>query len=92
MNQQWLEIIASQKSLGPEENVRKKVQMFFMTPYNLDAFREFIFKSGFFERFEVSPDLKEEMALDEATLMTFGCDWLKFSLFGEKMIQAEPRP
>ena len=92
MNDRWVEIITSQKSLGPDEDVRKKVQMFFMTSYNLDKFREFIFKSRFFERFEVAPDLREEMAHDDVALMKFGFDWLKFSLFGEKMSKAKPRP
>jgi Fe-S-cluster containining protein len=92
MNDQWLEIITSQKGLGPEEDVKKKVQMFFMTSYNLDKFREFIFKSRFFERFEVAPDLKQDMARHDPTLMKFGFDWLKFSLFGEKTIQPIPSP
>jgi Fe-S-cluster containining protein len=92
MNDQWLEIITSRKSLGPVEDVRKKVQMFYMTSYNLDKFREFIFKSRFFERFEVAPDLRAELARHDTPLMKFGFDWLRFSLFGEKMIQANPRP
>jgi Fe-S-cluster containining protein len=92
MNDQWLEIITSQKSLGPNEDARKKIQMFFMASYNLDKFREFIFNSRFFARFEVAPDLREEMALDDTALMKFGFQWLKFSLFGENSISVRPRP
>jgi hypothetical protein len=87
MNDQWLEIITSQTPLGPEKDLHRKLQMFFMASYNLDKFREFIFKSRFFERFGVEPDLQNRLASDDVALMRFAFDWLKFSLFGENTIQ-----
>jgi hypothetical protein len=87
MNDQWLEIITSSKSLGRPEAVHGKMQMLLMASYNLDAFREFVFKSRFFERFTVSTALKNKLATDDVELMKFGFDWLKFSLFGERTLQ-----
>jgi hypothetical protein len=87
MNDRWLEIISSQKSLGSENNIPKKLQMFFMASYNLDTFRSFLFNSPFFDRFLVESDLQEKIASDDKALMSFAFDWLKFSLFGEKTIQ-----
>jgi Fe-S-cluster containining protein len=87
MNDQWLEIVTSSKNLGPQEGVPRKMQMFFMASYNLDKFREFIFKSKFFERFTVTSALKAVLSSDDEELMKFAFDWLKFSLFGEKTIQ-----
>ena len=87
MNDQWLEIITSSKGLGAEKDVPRKMQMFLMASYNLDKFREFIFKSKFFERFTVPSALKKKLADDDIELMKFGFDWLKFSLFGERTIQ-----
>jgi len=87
MNDQWLGIITSSRSLGPEKHLPQKHQMFFMASYNLDKFRDFLFKSGFFDRFEVDSDLKEKLHRNDTTLMLFAFDWLKFSLFGEKTIQ-----
>jgi uncharacterized protein len=92
MNDQWLEIITSQKTLGPKKDAQQKTQMFFMASYNLDKFREFIFKSRFFERFEVESGLKSRLASDDVELMKFSFDWLKFSLFGEKTIQIRNEP
>jgi len=86
MNDRWSEIITSSKGLGPEKNVQKKIQMFYMASYNLDRFREFLFKSPFFDRFEVDPDLIEKLASDDVSLMRFAFDWLKFSLFSDKTI------
>jgi hypothetical protein len=87
MNDQWLEIITARKSLGPEKVRRQKLQMFFMASYNLDSFREFVFKSRFCERFAVPSQLKRQLQVDDEALLQFAFDWLKFSLFGEKTMQ-----
>ena len=91
MNDQWLEIITSSKSLGPKEGITRKIQMFFMASYNLDRFREFIFKSRFFDLFDVEPHIKEGLASDDVELMKFVFNWLKFSLFGEKTMRIKPQ-
>jgi Fe-S-cluster containining protein len=87
MNDPWLEIITSQKSLGPEKDHHRKMQMFFMASYNLDRFREFLFKSSFFELFDIDPDAQEDLATDDVALMQFAFKWLNFSLFGDKTMQ-----
>lgn len=87
MNDHWLEIISSPRSLGNKEEIPRKLQMFSMASYNLDKFRAFIFKSRFFDLFEVTRDLRERLNSDDEALMMFSFDWLKFSLFGEKTIQ-----
>ena len=87
MNDKWLEIIGSKKSLGPKEAVQKKVRMFFMASYNLDKFRGFIFQSRFFDLFDVGQDLKEMLKSNDVALMGFAFEWLKFSLFGDKTMQ-----
>lgn len=89
MNDQWLEIITSPKSLGLKKDTNRKIKMFFMASYNQDKFREFLFKSRFFDCFDVVSALKEKLASDDVELMKFAFDWLKFSLFGEKTIQVK---
>lgn len=86
MNDQWLQIITSPKSLGEGGGTTRKLQMFSMASYNLDKFRQFVFKSKFFDLFEVDWDLKEELTTDDVALMKFAFQWLKFSLFGDKTI------
>jgi Fe-S-cluster containining protein len=87
MNDPWLEIITSSKSLGPKEGIPRKIQMFCMASYNLDRFREFVFKSKFFRLLDVEPQIKERLAFDDVELMKFAFKWLKFSLFGDKTMQ-----
>lgn len=84
VNDKWLEIITSPKGLGNDVVVIKKMQMYIMACYNLEKFRDFIFKSRFFNHFIVSIQEKEALAKDEKMLLLFAFKWLKFSLFGEK--------
>lgn len=90
-NDRWLEVVASQRNLGPEEKVPQKLQMFFMASYNLDRFRRFIFESPFLKRFEVPPAIREKLQTDGIALMEFSIDWLKLSLFGEPSSRIRPK-
>lgn len=87
MNDQWLEILSSPQSLGPKEDIARKLQMYFMVSYNLDKFRAFLFGSEFFQRFKVPDALRVRMEQEDEALMTFGFQWLKFSLFGVPTMQ-----
>jgi Fe-S-cluster containining protein len=92
MNDRWLGIVTSSKSLGPKTHLARKHQMFFMASYNLDKFRTFIFKSNFFGHFEVDKALMGQLETDDVALMNFAFDWLKFSLFGEKTLSVKHVP
>jgi Fe-S-cluster containining protein len=86
VNDRWMEILNSPKSLGPENYLANKHKMFFMASYDIDRFRKFIFESRFFSLFEFSSEKKKEVAADDESLLLFAFDWLKFSLFGEKTL------
>jgi Fe-S-cluster containining protein len=87
MNDRWLAVTASSRSLGPKEEIPRKLQMFYMASYNLDRFRRFLFRSKFLNRFQVSEALQARLENDDVALMLFGFDWLKFSLFGLPTMQ-----
>jgi Fe-S-cluster containining protein len=87
MNNAWLEIVTSAQSLGPEKDIPRKIQMFCMASYNLDSFRSFVFKSRFLDLFDVALELRDRLASDDAALLAFAMDWLKFSLFGMKTMK-----
>ena len=82
MNSAWLDIVTSTQSLGAEKDIPRKLQMFNMASYNLDAFRAFVFKSRFLDLFDVSPEFHDRLASDDDALLVFAMDWLKFSLYG----------
>ena len=62
----------------------QKIEMFFMVCYNIDAFKDFVFKSSFLDRFEVEQETLDQIKDDDVALLRFGYRWLRFALFGEK--------
>ncbi len=64
-----------------------KLEMFYMVCYDIDKFRDFLYESSFFKRFDVEEKRIQKMKTDDLELLKFGFDWLRFSLFGEKTIE-----
>ncbi len=62
----------------------EKIEMFFMVCYNIDRFRDFVFKSSFLNKFEVDEDTVNTVREDDVALLKLGYKWLRFALFGEK--------
>lgn len=84
INDPWLDVITSSKTLGRAADALRKFQMFAMVSYNLDRFRAFLFGSSFFDLFDVQKETRDSLLKDDVALLKFGYDWLKMSLFGEE--------
>ncbi|MFH1438660.1 MAG: YkgJ family cysteine cluster protein [Pseudomonadota bacterium] len=63
-----------------------KVEMFFTACYHLDRFKDFLFKSSFFDKFDVDDETRDRIGKDDVELMKFGNRWLRFALFAEKTL------
>jgi len=61
----------------------RKIELFHMAQYDLDRFRVFVFESSFLKRFELEPDLIEQLRTDDEALLRFASRWLRFALFAE---------
>jgi hypothetical protein len=59
--------------------------MVFMALYNIDKFRDFVFKSTFLDRFDVEKERIEKIQNSDVELLKFAVDWIKFGLFGQKL-------
>jgi Fe-S-cluster containining protein len=70
--------------MGEGKLTPDKIEMFFMVCYDIDKFREFLFGSTFFDKFQVDTEVREKIQLDDVELLKFGYDWLRFALFAEK--------
>jgi len=68
----------------------RRMEMFFMACYDLDKFRSFVFKSTFFERFELEPQLVDQLRTDDMALMRFAFRWLRYALFAEPTMTVRP--
>lgn len=67
-------------------------QMVFMSLYNIDKFRKFVFESSFLDRLEVEEDILEKIKKDDADLLRFAFEWIKFGLFGKKVFWVKETP
>jgi hypothetical protein len=76
------EYFKQKKQLDPP-----KLEMFYTVCYNIDKFREFVFKSTLLKRFKVDEETVKKIKADDKELLLFGFIWLKYCLFGEKTMQ-----
>ncbi|TAN46087.1 MAG: YkgJ family cysteine cluster protein [Nitrospirae bacterium] len=86
MNRGWKDILF-RKNLPGHELDEKKQKVFYMACYDLDRFRDFVFKSGFLEKFDVDAQKLEKIKNDETELMKFGFEYTKFILMMEQTLK-----
>ena len=67
----------------------KIYQMTFMSLYNLDKFRNFVFESTFIDRFEIDDLTIEKLRRGDIELLKFSFDWIKFGILGQKTFQVK---
>ena len=86
-NDLWTEVVTHKGSLGAEETISGKLQMFFMASYNLDQFRQFVFKTRFLQRFEIPGPVVKQIPADDEVLLRLALQWLRFALWGEPTLK-----
>ncbi len=69
-------------ALGPQH-----MQMFTMACYNTERFRDFIFKSGFLQKFDIDEEVVADLRQNDVKLLEFAFQWLKFALFHEPVLR-----
>ncbi|MEW5913058.1 MAG: YkgJ family cysteine cluster protein [Thermodesulfobacteriota bacterium] len=82
-NDMFLPIVTRQAPAADAAQAQKKMQMFFMACYNLDAFKDFVRGSRLAQVIDLDPTRLELIQSNELQLLKFAFDWLRFSLFGE---------
>jgi uncharacterized protein len=92
MNQELTSITAPLKAQQPDIENPDIAKMVFMSLYNLDKFRDFIFKSTFLDRFELDPLRIEKIKRSDLELLHFAVDWIKFGIFGQKLFKVRDKP
>jgi hypothetical protein len=81
----WRQLILKKKSSGPTvgKPSKRSLQLFFMTCYDVDRFREFVASEGFNDVYDLPPAEMAEILADDVKLMLFGFRFLRQVLFGE---------
>ncbi len=82
VNDGWLDLMVRKKSLPASMRLSEESKkIFFMVCYNIDKFKDFVFKSSFLTRYEISAQKIEEIKADEVKLLQFGFEWLNATFF-----------
>jgi hypothetical protein len=85
VNDGWMELIVRKKSLPESMKFSEESKkMFFLVCYNIDKFKEFVFKSTFLQRYDLPEEQIEQIKTDDIKLLQFGFEWLKATLFQTK--------
>ncbi len=89
INEGWTDLIVRKRSFPPNIKLTDESKnMFFMTSYNIDKFKEFVFESSFLERYKVDKETVEKIKNDEIELLNFGMKWLKSIFFNQEGLSA----
>ena len=93
MSRQWAELkgLFQTDPWGGEGPQGPKAKMAFMAAYNIDRFRDFVFKSSFLARYKVKTAILKQIKTDDAKLLKFGFEWVKLYLWGMKSKMIRPR-
>jgi uncharacterized protein len=84
----WRQLVLKKKSAGPAIGTPslKSRQLFFMSCYDVDTFRDFVASDAFGKLFKLGADEKALLMADDVELMQFAFRFLKQVLFGEQSI------
>ncbi len=95
VNEGWANLIVRKKSVPQSMRLTPETKkMFFTTCYDIDAFRQFVFKSSFLDRYDIDAGTVEAIEQDEIKLLQFGFEWLKSLLFdqGREKFKLKTKP
>lgn len=87
----WRQLVLKKKSSGPTIGSLslKSRQLFFMSCYDIDTFRNFVESEAFNKLFKLDPEMRKMLMEDDVELMQFSFRFLKQVLFGEKSIDLD---
>lgn len=83
----WRQLILKKKSSGPTigKPSKRSLQLFFMTCYDVDRFRDFVVSDAFNSLYDIPESDLDKLLSDDVELMQFGFRFLRQVLFGEAL-------
>ena len=80
MNREWKIMMLRRGTDGGPVTDERGNRLFAMVMYDLDQFRNFVFKSRFLSIFSVDEDVQERIWNDDEELLKFGYQYVKMTL------------
>lgn len=91
MNLTWKTLMLRRAEDGGPVTDERGNKLFYMVMYDLDQFRDFIFKSRFLQIFDVDDDVKERIWDDDEELLKFAYQYIRMALKIEASDVIQPR-
>lgn len=88
-NDKLLELISLKNQIMPGKLEGAQSDIFYLALYDLDEFRAQILEKDLLKEFSVPLDLLQKIKRDDEALLNLGLNWVKYKLFGVKMIFGE---
>jgi uncharacterized protein len=85
-NDKLMDIISLKNRVLPGELVGTQSDKFYLALYDLDEFRLQIFQNDLLNDLQITESLLDEIRDDDVALLDFGYMWVKYILFGIKMV------
>jgi Fe-S-cluster containining protein len=89
MNLPWKTMMLRRGTDGGPVTDERGNRLFAMVMYDLDQFRDFVFKSRFLSIFNVDEDVQERIWNDDEELLKFGYQYLKMALKIEDTLEVK---
>lgn len=89
MNKEWKEIQLRRDNPGQTKLDSNKQAMIYMSSYDIDSFRRFVFETKLLNLFHIDNEDVEKMRTDEVALMKFGFKYLKYILMLEETLKVK---
>jgi uncharacterized protein len=80
LNREWLEVILKRGALNPAADDARASALFTMVAYDIDKFRNFVFKTPFMEINEIPENVAAVLQASDVELLRFGYKYLKIVL------------
>lgn len=77
-----LKVLFAENPWGAEGPHGKRAKMAFMSTYNIDSFKSFVFNSSFLKRYKVKSTVLKKIKAQDTELMKFGFQWVKYYIWG----------
>lgn len=87
INNEWKEITHHNNFTSKNFLEGKARDIFFIGSYNIDEFRDIVFKSGFLKYYGVDKKVLKKIKSNETELLRFAFTWMRTVLFGEATLR-----
>lgn len=89
INAEWKKITYHEKFSLQNLLEGRARDMFFLGSYNLDGFRDLVFRGDFLKYFDIDERVLKNIRSNETELLKFAFKWLRHALFGENTLERE---